>query len=1133
MKTPYYSGSFTAAQHSLVGDDDQLRERMLEHRLANRDDVRDIHIVTALPKFRESGTSMARKASDKTDLSWAMHWALQVGDQFFELQRGYPDPLRTGLKISKWDQHQQSHIIERHRQGVTAMTDDEIKAAGEKYFSRLERIDINIYDLWCNNCQIAVDCMLRDIGGLSYYRMALRSVQDMVKQFFYNAILSITQMYGRYRGWNEEVIAKYTKVLHKTLRVMTSRAQYPKRHWIREDLDAADGVIKKVGTVRDHWLLTVLESSLSLRQGSEDLYVRRGIDGKPELNYDALKRATKGIFDDGESSRLAWLKAMPWLTGGFLVGTPRWAAAVISIAISRASQLYEDRGCVGLKGGLEESLTGLGFSPKLQNDSSASTTRPKLRDQRRSTNGQRGVRSKTLPVDSKLVARYERCLTTTGVPYFIDHVDGSRSWDAPDQQEMCLKITDPPLSRKWEERQEGDRTLYVNRITGEMTETRPGAAEIWAVKRRVKPDWVKSTIMALPCGWEMRRTEEGEMFYLGHNEDPPISTTTHPMRQEIEDERRNLLPEFNVEWDHDRGKKYRKMATGEIHWKAVDGPRHNPAGDKAKIILRKPQGGFVEPLPPGWTVTVQEDGQKIYRNGKTGKEKVERTTHPLADKRRRLQREWEMRYTPGSRRYWVHYASDGRGTTWWTRHRLLKNTSLKNNASGWKLSKNGHDWEWFEGGDVPHSEIPVLDLDDPADFEFREYPFVLPPRIITEDGTFIEPLPSNWVRRTQEDGSVYYWNFKNEVRSGSHPNDEERRNLPALWEMRYTRHGRQYFVDHGDGSTWWTHPREDKHKQKLRARPGQSQDGWKISEDGKTWERFEEYPDAQPTEENLDALSYAHSTESETVQDRQTTEEPRSRSDPRDWLKRVNSSDISNARDWLKSINPGDISNPREWLKSVNSSEILASAKTRYSTSPNLLKRFAKSPSISSNASPSSTLTESPQIVAEDEDGDPAGKKWFGDTPEMSEEPAVTEEPEQATPLQMDDTEKSLAPANLKNSSQESLQRESGPLKERSFVDTDPKKADLSSKQESNTADTSQLRSTEVSNTASTPEEVPKTGWAKRTTSSLRALRKHKSKNGSKLALDHSPEPAVDGLGITTTEASDDSGVGSVVPAPG
>ena len=821
MKTPYYSGTFTAAQHTDIEDDYQLKERMLEHRLANRDDVREIHIVTALPfseRLRSSpaGTDLVKKVSktSKTDLSWAMHWsvflqplipwfrvrweprnivsglscsppppkhgadlekynrAVQVGDQFFELQRGYPDPMRTGLRMSKWDQAKQDQIHQRYRQGSTAMTDEEIKMVGEKHFSRLERIDINIYDLWCNNCQTAVDDMLRDIGGLFYYRAKLESLRDMVRQFFHSSILAIMELYGRYRGWDEEVITRYTNVLHKTLQVMTSRAQYPKSYWVRNDVEKAEGVLKKVGTVTDHWILTVLECSLSLRKPSEDLYVRRGVDGKPELNFDAVREATKGIFDDDQKNwRLAWLKAIPWLTAGFLVGTPRWAAAVISIALSRASQLYGDRvvSRAGLRSGLEKSLIGLGVSPQIP--SSASLARPKLRNQRPLTNGQRRIRYKKIPMESKLVARYEQRFTTAGVPYFFDHMNNSQSWDAPDQQEMCLKITDLPLSKKWEEEQEEGRMLYVNRRTGEATDTRPGATEIWVVKKKVKADWVKTTMMALPNGWEMRRTEEGEMYYLDHNNNPPTSTTFHPMRHEIEDERRSLLPEWNVEWDNERGKKYRNLQTGEIRWKAVNGPRYVSTDDKAKIIFTKPGEGFIEPLPPGWTVAVKDDGRRIYTNDKVGKERIERTNHPLTEKRRRLQPDWEMRYTPGHRRYWLHHGSDGRGTTWWTRNRLLKNTSLKNNASGWKLAEDGYEWEWFKGGDVPHSELPVLDLDDPAEIEFREYPFILPTRTTTKSGIFIEPLPSGWVMRTQEDGNVHYWNFKDQARSEQHPNE--------------------------------------------------------------------------------------------------------------------------------------------------------------------------------------------------------------------------------------------------------------------------------------------------------------------------------------------------------------------------
>ncbi|KAL8831672.1 MAG: hypothetical protein Q9170_005195 [Blastenia crenularia] len=896
---------------------------MLEYRLANREDKRDIYVVTAAPFGDRLGGSVGAdlvgKVSkrSKSDLSWAMHWALQVGDSFFELQRGYPDPMRTGLKTSQWDDAKRSQIVQRYRQGVTAMSDQEIAAIGKTHFSRLDRIDINLYGVWCNNCQAAVDCMLRDIGGLSYYRSKLESLHEMVRQFFYDSIMNITKMYGRHRGWNEEIITKHATTLHKTLRIMTSRSNYPKRHWIQRDIEMAEGVSKKVSTVGDHWLLTVLESSLSLRHSSEELYVRRGADGKPELNFDAVKEATKGIFDDKEKDwRLGWLKAMPWLTAGFALGTTRWAAAILSIACREMSRMYEHH--VGLKGGLEESLVGLGVSPKPEDAVSSSSTTSKPQYRRTNTTGQRRVKIKNRSLDSKLVARYERCVTGKGVPYFIDHIHKSRTWDAPEQQQMCLRILDPPLSKKWEEKQEGGRTFYVNRYTGDSTDTKPGPGEIWAIKKTVKPDWVKSTGMALPCGWEMRRTKEGQMYYLNHSEEPPTSTSYHPMRREIEDERRILLPEWNVEWDDDRGKKYRNIQSGEIRWKAVDGPRYVSSGDRARITFTKPKDGFIEPLPPGWTLMTRYDGLKIYKNGKTGKDRVERISHPLTDKRKRLLPEWEMRYTSNVKRYWVHYGRDGRGTSWWNRNRVLKNTSLKNNASGWKLANNGREWEWFEGGDVPHSEIPVLDLDDPAEREFREYPFVLPARITCLYGSFIEPLPADWVRRIQDDGTTYYWNFEDGVRSQQHPNEQERSNLPALWGMRYTRHGRRYYIHYDDGSTWWTHPREDKHEQKIRARPGQSQNGWKLSEDGKTWERFEERPDAHHTEESADTPSPTQSAGSEMLQEEENPDTWRS------------------------------LAFTREWLKRGNSSEAITKAMSHIPKTPKIFKKHGSSPSIDS-----------------------------------------------------------------------------------------------------------------------------------------------------------------------------------------
>ncbi|KAL6722064.1 hypothetical protein ACLMJK_001169 [Lecanora helva] len=1112
MKTPYYSGDFTVAQHSDIHDDDQLRERMLEHRLANRDDVREIYVVTALPfseRLRGSdiGRDLVKRVSkpSKTDLSWAMHWAIQVGDQFFELQRGYPDPLRTGLRMSEWDQQKKDQIHQRYRQGTTAMSDDEIKAVGERYFSRLERIDINTYDVWCNNCHLAVDGMLRDIGGLWYYRRKLESLQDMVKHLFNQAVLGVLEWFGKFRGWNEEIIARYRDILYKTVQVMTSRNVYPKRHWIRSDIETADGALKKMSAIKDHWFLSILESALSLRHSQEDTYVRRGIDGKAGLNFDGLREATKGIFDDDEKNpRLSWLKAVPWLAAGFLVGTPRWAAAVISIGVSRASQLYDEH--VGLKYGLEESLTSLGVSPQPPSTHAAT---PRPQNQRKST-GQRRVKSKTLSIDSKLVPRYERCFTTKGVPYFVDHMNKSRSWEAPDQQEMCVRITNPPLSKRWEELQEDGRAIYLNRNTGKLSLTRPGPEEVWAVKKRQRPDWVKSTNMTLPSGWEMRRTEEGEMYYLDHNSEQPVSTTYHPMRKEIEDERLNLLPEWNVEWDSDRGKKYRNIPSGEIRWKSVNGPRHITATERAKGS-RKSHERFTEPLPPGWTVTDTENGQKIYKNGKTGRERIERTTHPLTDKRRRLQSEWEMRYTPSRKVYWVHYGSDGRGTTWWKRNRILKNTSLKNNANGWKLAKNGQDWEWFEGGDIAHSEIPVLDLDDPAEIEFREYPFLLPKQIVTEEGAFIEPLPPNWVLRPQANGTVCYWNFKDEIRSEQHPNEHERENLSALWEMRFTRHGRQYFIHHEDGSTWWTHPREGKHTQQQRARPGQGQNGWKIAEDGHSWERFEERPDMDIAEESTDEISRTQSIESEMSQDRLPLETRRSMSFTRDLLRNVSSNDI------------------------------VVNAMNRFPQTPKILRKF-------SDRSPSnkSVLAESPQQVDEKD-------AWPSYAPTMTGEPQSDEALNGETSLQDEDFQDPLAPVEeLVN---ECKKMEKSPSMSSNLVDTPlemveeemPVVEKASSEQESQTHErrrnegitSSPEQHTKEERCLSTTEPVTgnpdmdeevdtssprqkwsKKGWAKRTTSGLLAMKKNIEKKASErgFVLPNSSESAVHGLGITTDE---------------
>lgn len=878
------------------GGETKLKEQKLEQRLANRDDIRDIVIVTTPPvkTFKgPKGARLVKQVVDKSDtkLSWAMHWAIRVGDNYFELQRAHDDPTRTGLRMSKWDAEQERQICEEYPQGCTALTDEEIKTAGNSQFSHLDRIDFNNYSVWHHNCQVAVDNLLQEIGGLSHLRSHLKSLEQFTRGFFCDAILALTTMYYRRRGCDEEVIEKHKTVLANTLEIITAHSHhYPKRQWIRKDISKAHSIREKAGSLRDHWLLSILESSLSLRKRAEFSYIQRGPDGKPELNFDLMREAVKGIFDDDEdSNKLPWLKALPWLVAGFVVGTPRWAVAVMSLASQALMESFQTE--VGLKGGLEKSLVGVGLSPRLEDCQFPPAERKRSKRQGKIIIPGR-VKPKSLQSDNRLIERYERRVAASGVPYFHDRKDNSNTWNTPSHQELGLRITNIPLSKRWEEKfneVDGSRA-FVHRLTGEIRNDRPGMTEVWVTKRRASPDWVNSSIMALPCGWQLCRTAEGDKYYCNHNINPPTTHLIHPMRQEIEEERPLILPDnWNVEWDEERGKKYRNLKTEEVRWKAIDGPQAGADDCKPVHGSERRHETFTEPLPRGWHLLTQESGQKVYFNQK---QKIRRATHPNDDKRRRLPRDWEMRYNEYGLRYWVHYGGDGRGTTWWTRNKLVKNTSLKNNASGWRLAKQSNEWEWFEGGDVPHTDIPVLDLDDPAEFELREYPFILPKELVTSDGTFLEPLPQNWVRRHYEDGNPSYFDFESKTWSDRHPYEKERQYLGAMWEMRFTRHGRQYFVDHTDGSTYWNNPRMHKNERRFRAHGGQKQNGWKLDDNGRKWVAFEELPRRWQEEQAADDQALAQSAESASVDNDDEAETLNTQAFTRDWLKGISSDEI-------------------------------------------------------------------------------------------------------------------------------------------------------------------------------------------------------------------------------------------------
>lgn len=540
------------------------------------------------------------------------------------------------------------------------------------------------------------------------------------------------------------------------------------------------------------------------------------------------------------------------------------------------------------------------------------------------------AKSKSSSADDGLVVRYEKRIAPSGAEIFHDRKEDIDTWVPPPEQELGRMITDLPLPRRWEEKtnEEGSR-FYEHAITGERRDERPGITQKWVTKKRVTPNWIGSKIMPLPPGWQVDYTEDGERRYINHNQNPPLTQSEHPMRKEIEEERKSLLMEnWNVEWDDDRGKKYRNLSTGEIRWKAVDGPKSHTTAPQLTspnpgISRKSTNKTFEEPLPLGWTMRKDYRGRKTYHQLGSPKS---RHTHPNDDRRARAGKQWEMRYADfgwTQKEYWICWDRDGGGSTWWMRSKLPKNTSVKNNARGWKLRKDGKGWEWFEGGDVPHKDIPVLDLDDAAEFELREYPFIPPQKLTSDDGKFIEPLTSNWVRRRDDNENLSYFDFENNVWSDQHPCEKERQELGAIWEMRYTRHGKRYYLNYFDGSTFWNNPHKHKYEREVRAQGGQKQNGWKLDEGGE-WITFETLPNSVEEERATNdlTLSRTGSTISEIPESGQAEEAAHDLE-----LLQIADSPTAAAENEEEAEALSTHAFTRDWLEGINSDEVLERAK--------------------------------------------------------------------------------------------------------------------------------------------------------------------------------------------------------------
>lgn len=97
--------------------------------------TRDVWIVTvpikdpALPR-RSAVSWMARRAD--LELDWSMHWALLVGDQYFELQRTSRS-LVPVLRVSVWSAERVASIRRTRRVGISQLRNDQISEAGKKF----------------------------------------------------------------------------------------------------------------------------------------------------------------------------------------------------------------------------------------------------------------------------------------------------------------------------------------------------------------------------------------------------------------------------------------------------------------------------------------------------------------------------------------------------------------------------------------------------------------------------------------------------------------------------------------------------------------------------------------------------------------------------------------------------------------------------------------------------------------------------------------------------------------------------------------------------------------------------------------------------------------------------------------
>lgn len=303
----------------------------------------------------------------------------------------------------------------------------------------------------------------------------------------------------------------------------------------------------------------------------------------------------------------------------------------------------------------------------------------------------------------------------------------------------------------------------------------------------------------------------------------------------------------------------------------------------------------------------------------------------------------------------------------------------------------------------------------------------------------------------------------------------------------------------------------------ARARPGQSQDGWKISEDGKSWERFEEHLDAQHTEEAMESLSPKESMDTDIAEYHHSPDTWRS------------------------------LSFTREWLKSANSNETIAKVIDHIPQTPKLFRKHRDSPSMDSISE------RSPHDCVKDEG---YGKKFGVDPPMMTEEPQTMSDPKivrdqlshrKSSSITESLRQNSFSKENIKTWAQgrdpralfRQMEYPSSLTSNMFKKSQEIIKAEVPAKEEQ-PADTKSMhkQSSQDSSAASLLADDIKTKWDRRTPSFFGRKKNRETESNEsgstvtkKEDLENDIERTVEGLGISGAEQID-SGTGVVVLVP-